>query len=269
MRVVSLSSAAIIAELRESLKKVEGDGLRRRPVLPFGIGAIDGKLATTGLRLDSLHEIAAASPSPSDDAAATLFMAGIAARAWGPVLWVVRRRDLFAPGLYQAGLAPERLIYAEASDDAELLALMEEGLRHRGLGAVVGEVKRAAMPNTRRLQLAAEGGKTVALLLKRHARAASDKTGKMGGGGNPLAVPSAAVTRWRIGSAPSAALPVGVAGVGRAMWRVELVRQRGGEPAEWTMEACDETGRLALPARLADRTDRDADGAGRAYRRAA
>lgn len=250
-----MSNAAIIAELRESLKKVESDGLRRRPVLPFGIGAVDGKLASSGLRLDSLHEISAASPGPSDDAAATLFMAGIAARAWGPVLWVVRRRDLFAPGLYQAGLAPERVIYAEAADDAELLALMEEGLRHRGLGAVIGEVKRAAMPNTRRLQLAAEGGKTIALLLKRHARE----------GGNPLAVPSAAMTRWRIASAPSAPLPVGDAGVGRAMWRVELVRQRGGEPAEWTMEACDASGRLALPARLADRTA----GAGRAYSRAA
>ena len=250
-----MSCPAIIAELRESLKKVESDGLRRRPVLPFGIAPIDERLSPGGMRLDSLHEIAAASPAPSDDAAATLFMAGIAARAWGPVLWVVRRRDLFAPGLYQAGLAPGRLIYAEAADDAELLALMEEGLRHRGLGAVVGEVKRAAMPNTRRLQLAAEGGKTIALLMKRHARE----------GGNPLAVPSAAMTRWRIASAPSTPLPVGDAGVGRARWKVELVRQRGGESAEWMMEACDETGRLALPARLADRTA----GAGRAYSRAA
>lgn len=255
-----MSCPAIIAELRESLKKVESDGLRRRPVLPFGIAPIDERLAPGGLRLDSLHEIAAASPAPSDDAAATLFMAGIAARAWGPVLWVVRRRDLFAPGLYQAGLAPGRLIYAEAADDAELLALMEEGLRHRGLGAVVGEVKRAAMPNTRRLQLAAEGGKTIALLMKRHARALNDK-----GGGNPLAVPSAAMTRWRIASAPSAPLPVGDAGVGRARWQVELVRQRGGESADWMMEACDETGRLALPARLVDRTT----GAGRALSRAA
>ena len=169
-------------------------------------------------------------------------MAGAAARAWGPVLWVVRRRDLFAPGLYQAGLDPDRVLYAEAADDAEVLALMEEGLRHRGLGAVIGEVKRAAMPNTRRLQLAAEGGKTIALLLKRHARE----------GGNPLHVPSAAITRWRIGSAPSEPLPV--EGVGRACWHVALVRQRGGEPFETIMEACDETGRLALPARLADRT---------------
>lgn len=248
-----MPAPATIVELRESLARISGDGMRRRPVLPFGVGAIDAKLASTGLRLDSLHEVAAATPSPTDDAAATLFLAGIAARAWGPVLWVVRRRDLFAPGLFQAGLAPERVIYAEAADDAELLALMEEGLRHRGLGAVVGEVKRAAMPNTRRLQLAAEGGRTVALLLKRHARE----------GGNPLAVPSAAMTRWRVAAAPSVPLPVGANGVGRAMWRLDLVRQRGGESAEWTMEACDETGRLALPARLADRTDR-ASGAGRA-----
>jgi protein ImuA len=245
--------SSVLANLRETLRAIEGDGLRRRPVLPFGVGTVDSRLAATGLRLDSLHEIAAASPGLGDDAAATLFIAGIAARAWGPVLWVVRRRDLFAPGLYQSGLSPERLLYAEAADDAELLALMEEGIRHRGLGAVIGEVKRASMPNSRRLQLAAEGGKTIALLLKRHARE----------GGNPLAVPSAAMTRWRIAAAPSTPLPV--EGVGRPRWRVELVRQRGGDPHEWMMEACDETGRLAVPARLVDRPAE----AGSAHRRAA
>jgi len=239
--------------LRETLRAITGDGLKRRPVLPFGIAAVDGRLATNGLRLDALHEIAPSSAGLGDDAAATLFTAGLAARAWGPVLWVVRRRDLFAPGLYQAGLAPERLLYAEANDDPELLALMEEGLRHRGLGAVIGEVKRASMANTRRLQLAAEGGRTIALLMKRHARE----------GGDPLAVPSAAVTRWRIAAAPSTPLPV--AGIGRPRWRVELARQRGGESHHWTLEACDETGRLALPARLADRPA----AAGGAHRRAA
>lgn len=239
--------------LRETLRAIEGDGLKRRPVLPFGIAAVDDRLATSGLRLDALHEIAPGSPGLGDDAAATLFTAGLATRAWGPVLWVVRRRDLFAPGLYQVGLSPERLLYAEANDDAELLALMEEGLRHRGLGAVIGEVRRASMANTRRLQLAAEGGRTIALLMKRHARE----------GGNPLAVPSAAVTRWRIAAAPSTPLPV--AGIGRPRWHVELVRQRGGESHQWTLEACDETGRLALPARLADRSA----AAGGAHRRAA
>lgn len=248
-----MSQSSVLQSLRDALRAIEGDGHRRRPVLPFGVGAIDGRLASTGLRLDALHEVAAATPGMGDDASATLFLAGIAARAWGPVLWIVRRRDLFAPGLYQAGLAPERVLYAEAADDAEVLALMEEGLRHRALGAVIGEARRAAMASTRRLQLAAEGGRTIALLLKRHAREGAD----------PLAVPSAAVTRWRIASAPSAPLPV--AGIGRAQWDVALVRQRGGESFQLIVEACDETGRIALPAAVVDRPR----AAGRAAPRAA
>lgn len=242
-----------LSELRETLRAIEGSSVKRRPALPFGIGELDSRLAGGGLRLDALHEVAGATAAMSDDCAATLFMAGIAARTWGPILWVVRRRDLFAPGLYQAGLAPERVLYAEARDDAELLALMEEGLRHRGLGAVIGEVKRAAMPATRRLQLSAEGGRTIALLLRRHAKEEDD----------PLAMPSAAVTRWRLAPAPSTPLPV--EGVGRARWRLELVRQRGGADFQMLVEACDETGRLAVPARMGggaaqtpDRADRAA-----------
>ena len=247
-----MSNPAVLAQLREQLRGIEGGSYRRREALPFGIDAVDGALATTGLRLDALHEIAGASPSMGDDAAATLFMAGIAARAWGPVLWVVRRRDLFAPGLAQAGLSHTRVIYAEAGDDADLLGIMEEGLRHRGLGAVIGEAKRAGLAATRRLQLAAEGGRTIALLMKRHGRAEED----------PIGQPSAAVTRWRIATAPSAPLPV--AGVGRARWRVELVRQKGGAPGEWLLEGCDETGRCALPAKLVDRPAAAGSGALRA-----
>jgi protein ImuA len=210
-------------------------------LLPFGIEAIDQSLADFGLRRDALHEVAADSVSWGDDAAATLFIAAIAARAQGPVLWVSRAKDLFAPGLYQAGLDPKRVLYADARDDAELLALIEDGLRHHGLGAVVGEARRVSMASTRRLQLAAEGGSTIALLLKRPARSGDDA----------LALPSAAVTRWRISSMPSA--PVAWGGLGCPRWRVACVRQRGGEPFELIMEAPDETGRLALPAQLADR----------------
>ena len=134
-----MSDPAVLAKLRETLSAIETGGFRRRPVLPFGLEPVDSRLADKGFRLDALHEVAGASADLADDCAATLFLAGIAARAWGPVLWVVRRRDLFAPGLAQVGLAPKRLLYAEARDDAELLAVMEEGLRHRGLGAVIGE----------------------------------------------------------------------------------------------------------------------------------
>lgn len=234
-------SSSVLTELREQLRAIEGEGVRRHPVLTFGIDGVDERLAAGGIRCDALHEIAGEGARWGDDAAATLFVAAIAARAQGPVLWVVRARDLFAPALYQAGLDPSRVLYAEARDDAELLALMEDGLRHRGLAAVIGEARRVAMASTRRLQLAAEGGRSVALLLKRPTRDGED----------PLAVPSAAVSRWRIASAPS--VPVPWEGLGRARWHIACVRQRGGDPFELIVEAADETGRLALPAALVDR----------------
>jgi protein ImuA len=164
------------------------------------------------------------------------------------VLWALSRRDLFAPGLALAGLGPARVLYAECRGDEEVLAVMEEGLRHRGLDAVVGEVGRVGMASTRRLQLASEEGATAALMLKRWRRADED----------PLGQPSAASTRWRIACAPSATLPV--EGIGRPRWRVELARQRGGETFELLMEGTDAQGRLALPAEPRDRPDQ-AEGA--------
>ena len=235
------ASLSTIADLRETLRALEGPGPLRGSGLPFGVRQLDSRLADAGLRVDALHEVAGGELGWGDDAAATLFIASIVARVRLPVLWVVRVRDLFAPGLYQAGLHPERVLYAEARDDAESLALMEDGLRHRGLGAVIGEARRVSMGASRRLQLAAEGGSTIALLLKRARH-----------GDDPLGLPSAAVTRWRVSSAPSA--PVPWDGLGRACWRLACVRQRGGDSFELVVEAADETGRLALPAELVDRS---------------
>jgi protein ImuA len=58
-------------------------------------------------------------------------------------------------------------------------------------------------------------------------------------------------TRWRVTALPSTPLPV--PGVGRARWRVELIRCRAGESAIFELEACDAKGRLALPSELARR----------------
>jgi protein ImuA len=247
---MTIASPSRLDALRAEIRAIENGSsvAARREGLSFGIEAVDGRLAGGGL-LPALHEAAAASPAPGDDAAATLFLAALAARfsqaaGDGQVLWAVTRHDLFAPGLAQAGLAPERVLYAECRDDAEMLAVMEEGVRHGGLAAVLGEAKRADMTATRRLQLAAEEGGTAALLLRGWRKAEAD----------PLAAPSAACTRWRIGCAPSEPLPF--PGIGRARWRVELARQRGGPPHHWLLEVPDAEARLALPAPIGDRTDR-------------
>ncbi|MEJ0066386.1 MAG: hypothetical protein WDM85_14010 [Caulobacteraceae bacterium] len=47
----------------------------------------------------------------------------------GELVWVMRRDDLYAPGLAGAGLPTERLIQVCARDDDEALAVMEDALR--------------------------------------------------------------------------------------------------------------------------------------------
>ena len=236
-------SAEELALLRETVARVAA---ARGPVLPFGVGPLDHLLAGGGLDGAGLHEIAAASASWSDDAAATLFAAGIAARfAAAPgvsALWALTRFDLYAPGLEQAGLGPERILYAQGANDRELLAMCEDALRDGALACVVAEVKAADQTATRRLQLAASEGKTPMLLYRRYRRY----------GQCPLTDLSLACPRWRVGSGSSGPRPA--PGVGRGRWSVELVRQRGGPPFSLELEACDDQGRLALPAATRDRT---------------
>lgn len=238
-----------LTALRSEIRRIEGVApAGSECFLPFDLPDVDDRLAGGGLALRALHEVTAAGPDMASDAAATLFQAALAARfsraaGNGQILWAVTRRDLFAPGLAQVGLTPDLVLYAECRNDAELLAVMEDGVRHGGLAAVLGEAKRADMAATRRLQLAAESHGLPALLFRRRRKPEED----------PLAPPSAAVTRWRIGCAPSA--PVPYDGLGRARWQVELVRQRGGPPFSWLMEAPDGEARFALPAATADRTD--------------
>jgi protein ImuA len=117
-------------------------------------------------------------------------------------------------------------------------------LRHGRLGAVVAEVAGLSMAASRRLQLAAEGSGVIGIAIRRWRRRA--ETAAFG-------QPTAAFTRWRVSALPSTPLPV--PGIGRPRWRLELIRCRGGESADFEVEACDATGRLALSANPIHRSD--------------
>ena len=244
--------------LRAQVSRLEGQGRRRRGVLPFGMPEIDGRLPDGGLALGALHEVAGGGHDALNAAASGLFSAGIAARTRGKVLWIATRQDLYAPALQQVGLSARRTIYVAASSDVDVLACFEEALRHQGLGAVVAEVARLSMTASRRLQLAAETSGALGIAIRRwrrHTDAAD------------FGQPTASVTRWRVSVLPSVPLPV--PGVGRSRWLLELIRARAGECADFEVEACDAKGRLApcrlaLPAALADRPDQEAAGHRRA-----
>jgi protein ImuA len=229
--------------LRADIAKIEAGRRVDKEVLAFGLPQIDAHLPAGGLALGALHEVAGGGAGAIDGSASALFAAGIAARTKGQVLWCVTRQDLFAPSLAQAGLSPDRVIHVEAGDEKSVLACFEEGLRHGGLGAVVGEVARLSMTASRRLQLAAEGSGTLGIAVRRWRRQTEAAD---------FGQPTAATTRWRVTALPSTPLPA--PGVGRARWFVELIRCKAGECADFELEACDETGRLALPADLSDRS---------------
>ena len=239
--------------LREQIRRIEAGSRVLREVLPFGVPQIDDRLPGGGLSLGALHEVAGGGNGALDGAAAALFAAGILARTQGPVLWCVSRRDLFAPALAQAGLHPDRVIYAEAGSDKAILACFEEGLRHGGLAGVVGEIGRLAMTPSRRLQLAAESSGTIGIAIRRWRRPAEAAD---------FGQPTASTTRWRVTALPASPLPV--PGVGRPRWLVELIRAKAGECADFEVECCDETGRVAIPAELVHRPAAADDGHRRA-----
>jgi len=238
-----MPTAALLNDLRARIAQIEGTCARHGSI-PFGLDALDGHLPAGGLAGGALHEVSG-SAELCDDAAATVFLAGILARIDGPVFWCLRWRDLFAPALSLAGLHPDRVIHVEAGSDTNVLLAMEECLRHPGLAGVVGEVGKLSTTASKRLQLAAESTGVTPFVFRRASKMDAATEG------------TAAVTRWRITAAPSENL--GIPSLGRPRWQVSLERVRGAEPRSWLLEGCDATGRLALPADLVHRPVAQAD----------
>ena len=239
--------AARIEALRAQIAVAERHG-RTPPhaaALPFGVASIDGHLPAGGLLLGAVHELQAAGPDVETGAAPALFAAGVLARRPGPVLWISRNGGVFAHGLLQAGLDPRRIVFVDAGKS--VLLVMEEALRQPQVAGVVCELEgRLDLTTSRRLQLAAEGSEVLGLLIRR-SRRFDDPV---------LAQPSAAMTRWRIGTLPSPpalAHAPDVPGLHRPLWQLDLLRCRRGESASWIVESADAQGRLALAAVLADR----------------
>jgi protein ImuA len=262
----------MITQLRQRLLALQGTtktalGIENGGVLPFGIAAIDTMLGG-GLMRGALHEIAA--PAETHSAAATGFALGISSSCPGlsrasrlgtqchtkrdgrdkpghdtNILWIAEemaRVESGAPhgaGLDAFGLAPERLVTVSVTHRRDLLWGMEEALRCRAVGVVIGEMRPGKIDEiaVRRLSLAAGESGALALLL----RAA------------PAADSSTAATRWIVGSASSFVIP-GREPTGpsrndeeiRPRFAAHLVRNRRGPVGSWILEWSDSDERFIL-----------------------
>jgi protein ImuA len=180
---------------------------------------LDAALPGGGMARAALHEVLAA-----DAGAATGFVALLAGRAGGPVLWVAPHGTPapYPPGLAAYGLDPETLLVAQPQA-RDLLWTVEQALRCPALGAVIFLGTAPGLAAARRLQLAAEAGGTLGLLLRPD---------------HPAPPPSPAHTRWRVAALPSLGLRHAL---GAPRWRLELFRVRGGRPAAWSVTFRDGT----------------------------
>ncbi|HLT00673.1 MAG TPA: hypothetical protein VK001_00765, partial [Geminicoccaceae bacterium] len=216
---------AVVERLRARLARLEAGGRGGGAVLPLGLPGIDRALPGGGLMRGCLHELCGAADRGAALGFATALLGRLMADG-GHVVWIGPRDELFAPGLAELGLAPERLIVVRArARDARLWAL-EEALRSSEVAAALAEIDRLSLTESRRLQLAAEAKGVSALLLR-----------PPGAG----ATPSAAATRWRIEAAPSTMSDAATHGAygraGRVLgpphWQVSLFRCRGGRTGSW------------------------------------
>lgn len=180
----------------------------------------------------------ACASGPRDMAALLLF--ALSRRIEGdrrPVLMTAPRAWFAEHGRpYGPGAAGVSLILAPTTTAAEALWTLEQALRSGAVSLALGAVDGATLAQTRRLDFAAKQGEAVGLMLPR--------------GLDGL---SAARRRWRISTQESAVDPDDAKAPGPARLAAELLRGRGERPGVWILEQDDETHRLRLADRLADR----------------
>jgi protein ImuA len=242
--------AARIEQLRRQFGALEAPG--GSALLALGNPVIDEALGG-GLGSSALHEIAAA--REAEVASASGFALALAARMTSGrrapaatanscrvpederavllpasgrnVIWIaedlslIENGALYGPALDGIGIAPERLITVAAARMRDVLWAMEEALRCRAVGMVVGEMRPGGIDQvaTRRLALAAAAGNALGFILYTA----------------PDDAPSAAVTRWIIGTAASLNAERSH-GIGPPRLLARLVRNRRGPLGTWIVE---------------------------------
>ncbi len=158
-----------------------------------------------GLAYGRVHEVT----GPSQDS----FAVCIAAKTAGPIVWIGRDRDVYSlcPSALSRFFDPARLITIECTSRQENLWAAEEALRSKGAECVIVQMDQGPnLKESRRLQLAAEAGRCLGLILIGR-RAQS----------------SAAQTRWHCRPAETKEA------ANDQIWRWELTKNKSGKTGIW------------------------------------
>jgi protein ImuA len=210
------------------------------PSFTTGLPALDGLAPGGALRRGAVHEVLS---EPSHGT--PLFFAVLLARPGGnsgAIVWCDPGHEIYPPALAAQGIDLERLYLLQPKTPAEQTWAVAECLKCKGVAAVVAQVKpsqRLSRLEVRRLQLSAERGGGVGILLRPAGKVSADH---------------AAATRWLVRPAP------GERTVQR--WGVQLVHGHGGRVGQAViLEHSRETNRVRAVEQLAGRGRRTPVGA--------
>lgn len=218
------SPSGIVQTLREQLRGIElaGRAAGRPPPISSGCEALDRLLPTRGLVSGQLIEWLVEQPG-SGAGTLAMVVAWQACGCDGRVLVVAdRARHFYPPAAAAWGIDLKQLIVLRAQSERDELWALVQSLRCPGVAAIWAPLDRLDQRSFRRLQLAAEEGGGLGLLL----RPASVR-GK----------PTWSDIQLLVQPRPSPRAPFGESSASRGRrLRVELVRCRGGEAGQGAVE---------------------------------
>ncbi|MBM3997287.1 MAG: hypothetical protein FJ303_24530 [Planctomycetes bacterium] len=206
-----------ILQLAEQIRRCETSSRPGEPArIPLGVSGLDTLFPQRGLSTGSLVELL---PRMSGAGAWTLalLLARYACGDRKTLLIADAERCFYPPATCRFGFDPEHMIIVRPRTSSQALLALAQALRCPVIGAALGAFDTLTDRDGRRLQLAAESGGTLGILIRPI---------------TALAAPSFAATRLMIDPLPSEpqSEPPALAGGGRRRrMRLESVRCRGGQ----------------------------------------
>ncbi len=165
---VAPSSADIMQQLLAEVRQLETAGrpTTHHAAISSGCAAIDNCLPDRGYVPGSVIEYLRAMPGCGASILA-FSAAATAMRVTGGFLVVVdTQHNLYPPALASLGIDLEKVVLVRPQSDVDALWAVDQSLRTPAVAAVVADVERIDDRAARRMQLAAEQGGGLALLLR-------------------------------------------------------------------------------------------------------
>ena len=201
-----------------------------------GLAALDDLLPNRALARGALHEILWDAPRHPRPLFFAACLARVSSMKDSPVVWCDPRHELYPPALAAAGIPLDQLLLLRPKTADDEIWALAECLACKGVAATIAQPPPLSRVQARRLQLAAERGGGVGLLLRPHDASATHH---------------AATTRWLVEPAR------GERTVQR--WRIQLIHGHGGRLRQCVYLECSrdwrtpETDRVRAVPQLADR----------------